>query len=339
MSHNKSKVESNQQINNSFSLDRRRFMKSSAAVGAGMMLMQPNDILAGAIKKEKEKVTQAVSEHARPATHDKEIFDLPRWKPSHTGNYNLNDPRDNHFAFAKAHASLGGEYSWMGQYGWIVLAPPEEPAYPILGRLTLAKYFVTKPDTDAAIDAEYGKDDYLVWGTFTTTHVDPRTFKAVSEIYNPYIDRVIDVPTLHYADRLMYRKGQSIIVPGVPPEFYNQPWDEEGGYSQHNIDAGHEVSYTVLGSSQQDGPHQPRCDIGFWSVNRKELMDPSKTAIETRRDYSATMKVSEYAWYGVEQGDASQLLIHLTGLKTHSEERLPSFVRSLIVDRFPERFK
>ena len=37
--------------------------------------------------------------------------------------------------------------------------------------------------------------------------------------------------------QFVYRLNQSIIVPGVAPAFYRQPWDEEGGFSQHKIDA------------------------------------------------------------------------------------------------------
>ena len=46
-------------------------------------------------------------------------------------------------------------------------------------------------------------------------------------------------------------------------------------------------------------------------------MDPAKRAIDTKRDYSVIQKVTEYGWYGEEPGDPAQLLVHLTGMKTH----------------------
>ena len=52
--------------------------------------------------------------------------------------------------------------------------------------------------------------------------------------------------------------------------------DGQGGFSQHRIDTGNEVTYKVLGSAQKPGPQPPRCDVGFWTVNRDELMDPAK---------------------------------------------------------------
>ena len=64
----------------------------------------------------------------------------------------------------------------------------------------------------------------------------------------------------------------------MDPVFYRQPWDEEDRFLQHRIDTGNEVTYTVLGSAQKLGAHQPRCDVGFWTVNRDELMDPVKRA-------------------------------------------------------------
>ena len=83
-----------------------------------------------------DKVCQRVSEHARRESLPRDAFDLPRWVPDHAGYCDLNDPYDNHFAFAKAQASLSGDYYWPAQYGWIVICPPDEPAYSFLGRLT-----------------------------------------------------------------------------------------------------------------------------------------------------------------------------------------------------------
>lgn len=313
---------------------RRGFIGGAASLGLGGLL-QTSDVFSGSADAEKQ-INQTVSEHARADTLPEFGRDLPRWVPNHSGPYDLSDPMDNHFAFAKVQGNLAGEDSWLAQYGWILICPPGKPAFPFLGRLTLAKVFMTAADPKWAPEA--GENDYTMWGTFTTTHVDPRTFEPVSRIRNPYTGKVIDVPTINYADRLSYRFGQSIVVPGVDPAFYTQPWDADGGFSQHYIDAGPEVTYTVLGSAQKDGPHQPRCDVGYWSVNRGELMNSSLRSIETRRDYSVIQKITEYGWYGAEAGDPAQLLVHLTGLKTQNIERLPSFIRTLILERFKDRF-
>ena len=48
--------------------------------------------------------------------------------------------------------------------------------------------------------------------------------------------------------------------------------------------------------------------------------------------------MTEYAWYGVEPGDPAQLLVHLTGMKTHDPSRMPSFIRTHVMERFPDRF-
>lgn len=316
---------------------RRRFLGGlgGTLLGAGSLL-QAADVFSLAEEAQDAAINQTVSEHARSETLPAFGADLPRWKPDHTGAFDLRRPLDNHFAFAKVQANLAGEYSWLAQYGWILICPPGEPAFPFLGRLTLAKIYVTAADEQWAPGA--GEHDYTMWAVFTTTHVDPRNFEPVSRLRNPYTGRMIDVPTLHYADRLSYRFGQSIVVPGVDPAFYTQPWDAEGGFSQHFIDAGHDVTYTVLGSSQHDGPHQPRCDVGFWTVSRDELMNPSLRSIDTQRNYSVIQKITEYDWYGAPAGDAAQLMVHLTGLKTQNPARLPSFIRTLVLERFRDRF-
>lgn len=318
------------------SLSRRSMIAGAAGIGAASFLVQPEEVLAETSGKGK-KINQSVSEHARPESLDKDAFKLPRWIPSRVGGFDLQDPYDNHFAFAKVQANLEGTYSWLAQYGTILLCPPGEPAFPFLGRLTLVKVFVTA--AEYADVPKTGPDDYVMWGTMTTTHVDPRTFEPVSKLMNPYTGKMMEAPTIHYADRLAYRLGKSIIVPGVDPKFYEQPWDRDGGFSQHYVDAGDEVSYSVLGAAQKPGPMQPRVDYSFWSVKRDDLMNPSKRSIDTRRDYSALQKVSEYSWYGVPKGDDAQLLVHLTGLKTQNIARLPSVVKANILQKERSRFK
>lgn len=256
--------------------------------------------------------------------------------PRQTGPYNLERPLDNHYSFAKVQANLAGGYSWLAQYGWVLLAPPGEPAFPFLGSITLAQIFATGADAELVPDP--GPHDYVLWGTLTTIYVDPRTFEPVAKILNPHTGRMIEPPVLHYADRLAFRLSKSLIVPGVDPKFYDQPWDRDGGYSQHFIDAGDEITYTVLGSAQKPGPLQPRVDAGFWTSKRDEIMNPSLRSIDCRRDISAVMKASEYSWYGIPTGDPTQIMIHYTGLKTQNPARLPDFVKALIIDRFRGRF-
>ena len=89
-------------------------------------------------QKEDEAVHQTVSEHTRSESLLAEAFVLARWIPDHTGLYDLSDPYDNHFAFASAQADLSGDSYWLAQYGWILICPPGEPAYPFLGRFLSA---------------------------------------------------------------------------------------------------------------------------------------------------------------------------------------------------------
>lgn len=316
-------------------LSRRNLIAAAGAATGSAIMVQGEDVFAMAEKKE-GIINQTVSEHARPEALDREAFKLPRWTPSQTGNYDLSKPADNHFAFAKAQANLDGEYSWLGQYGTIMFCPPDKPAFPFLGRLTLVKVFVTS--ADEADIPNSGPDDYVMWGTMTTTHVDPRTFEPITKLRNPYTGNMIEAPTIHYADKLAYRVGQSIIVPGVDPKFYEQPWDRDGGFSQHYVDVGDEISYSVLGAAQKPGPQQPRIDYSFWTVKRDDLMNVSKRSIDTRRDYSALQKATEYSWYGVPKGDPAQLLVHLTGLKTQNIARLPGVIKEHLLKPNRARF-
>lgn len=314
---------------------RRGFLAKAGITSIAGGILVSKDIFSSAAAEE-DAINQTVSEHARKEVLPVEAFGFPRYTPKKTGDFDLSDPLDNHIAWAKVQANLAGDYSWMYQYGWIVVAPPNEPAYPFLGRVTMVKSFLTPAIKEYVPDAE--EHDYMLWGMFTTTHVDPRTFEPVDRILNPYTGKLIDVPTIQYADKLVYRFGKSILVPGIDPTFYTQPWDAAGGFSQHNIDAGHKVSYTVLGSSQQPGPNQPRCDVGFWTADRKELMDSKNKSIDVQRDYSVIQKMTEYGWYGAKPGDQAQLLVHLTGGKVHDTKKLPSFVKSLILDKFSSRY-
>lgn len=319
---------------------RRDFLKSAAMLGGAAALIQPFDVTAIAQVAEKSgenAVVQQLSEHKRATTLPAGAHELPRWMPEHTGPYDLSRPLDNHHAFAKVQANLAGEYSWLAQYGWVLLAPPGVPAFPWLGKVQLAQIFAT-PATDDIVD-DPGEHDYVLWGTFNQVYVDPRTMQPVDKILNPYTGKMIELPaSVEYADRLAFRLGKSIVVPGVDPKFYDQPWDRDGGYSQHFIDTGHEISYTVLGAAQQPGPQQPRVDVALWTSARDDIMNPAKASIDCKRDYSSMMKASEYPWMGVEIGDQAQILTHLAGIKTQNPARLPDFIKPLIIDRFKGRY-
>lgn len=317
-------------------ISRRSALGGLGMIGASSFLLNAPDAYSSE-PEEDTLIQQTASEHARPKSHPKEVFDLPRWVPEKTGNFDLSSTHDNFFAFAKAQANLAGTYSWFAQYGWILICPPGKPAYPFLGRMKLGKLFFTPPDP--SWDVDFGEHDYTVWGTFTTTHFDPRDFSPVAKIRNPYTGKMIEPPTLHYADRIVFRMGQSYAVPGFNPDFYTQQWDRDSDFSQHYIDSDDEITYTFLGSSQFDGPHQPRCDVGFWTVKTDELMDPNLRAIDTRRDYSVIQKMTEYKWYGAPEGDPTQLFVHLTGNKTENVSRIPGVVKRGILDRFAERFE
>jgi hypothetical protein len=325
------------EVLNHDTLSRRSVVSGIAGVGAvSALLIQGDETFAMADKVE-EKINQTVSEHARAESLPKDAYDLPRWVPSVTGDFDLTTTRDNYYAWAKAVQNISGGYRYLGNYGWICICPPGEPAFPFLGRISLVESFVT-PIKYADVDGA-GPDDYVSWATATTTHVDPRTFEPVSRVRNPYTGDMIDVPTFNFADQLSYRMGKSIVVPGVDPKFYDQPWDREGGYSQHYIDAGQTVSYTVLGAAQKPGPMQPRLDTNFFTVNRAELMNPNKRDIEATRSYSSIQKMSEYAWYGAKQGDQAQLHTHMTGIKTTDPARLPDLVKKHIIERNKGRFQ
>ena len=144
-------------------LTTRRKLMATAGFGLGFAgLIRTHDVFSMAQEGD-EAVHQTVSEHARRESLPAYAFDLPRWAPDHTGPYDLSDPYDNHFAFAKAQANLSGDYYWLAQYGWILICPPGEPAHPFLGRLTLAKVFVTPTDPLWAPDV--GEFDYTMWAT------------------------------------------------------------------------------------------------------------------------------------------------------------------------------
>jgi hypothetical protein len=312
---------------------RRALLGSLGAATAS--LVYSRDLFAQASNPQ-ATVQQSVSEHARPTTHPAAAFKLPRWKPGQARRLDLSKPLDNHYGFAKVQVNLVGTYSWLYQYGWVVFCPPGQPPFPILGRVFLAKIFATPVDPKEFPGAD--EHSYMMWGTMSQTYVDPRTFEPVTRMRNPYTGRTMEVPVVHYADRLVYRVGQVIQVPGVDPEFYRQPWDRDGGYSQHFVDTGEDTSYSVLGASQQPGPHQPRVDFAFWAARTAEVVDPKFRTVDTRRNYSAVMKATEYAWYGVEKGDQAQLAVNTVGIKTEDPAKLPPLVRRQILERFPERY-
>jgi len=86
------------------------------------------------------------------------------------------------------------------------------------------------------------------------------------------------------------------------------------------------------------GPHQPQVDIAHWTSKTDDTMNLSWRSIDCKRDYSSLMKASEFPWMGFEVGDPTQILTHLSGIKTQNSARLPEVVQPLIFDRFEGRY-
>jgi len=140
------------------SMTRRNLMgRAMAGIGAGAMIAGC-DFVSGLEAKERNSsqvkpnaknknddgiIQQTVSEHARKVSLPEGSFELPRYKPQKTGNFDLNNPLDNHIAYMKVQADLAGGATMIAQYGWLLIAPPGQPAFPFLGRLTLIKAFMT----------------------------------------------------------------------------------------------------------------------------------------------------------------------------------------------------
>lgn len=315
---------------------RREFLGGALAFAGGLSLLSPPDARALTESGKKEHERLQVSEHARPTEIDPQAYDRPRFTSDKTGPYDLSDPFDNHFAWLKTNHNLGGHLDWFAQFGWIMLCPPGEPPFPFLGRISLGQAHLTEADPELVPNA--GEHDALSWSTFTTLHVHPRTLEPVDEMRNPYTGELMDLSPIKYADRLAIRLGQSIVVPGVNPKFYEQPWDRENGFSQHFYDAGDEIVYTVLGAAQKPGPMQPRLDVAHWNVSRKDLMDPTKNSIHCRRYYSAVFNASEYKFTTVPMGDETQMFVQTQGVRTSNLAMVPAPVH-YILENFKDRFK
>ena len=318
---------------------RRQFLAGAAAVAGGAAIVNAPDAMAmvrSAPADKKQTVQQTVSEHARPERIDPAAYDLPRFISNRTGSYDLSDPLDNHYAWLKVAHNLGGHFDWFAQYGWIMFCPPGKPPFPMLGRIMLGQAHLTH--ADPALVPDPSPHDALAWSSFVTMHVEPRTLKPVDRLLNPYTGKMMDLSPLYYADRLATRYGKSVLVPGVDPKFYEQPWDREGNFSQHFYDAGDEIAYTVLGAAQKPGPQQPRLDTALWTVKRADLMDPAKSTIDCRRGYASIQKASEYKFTTVPLGDESQMFIQTQGVRTSNTAMLPAPVR-YILENFKDRFR
>lgn len=321
---------------------RRQFLTGAATVVGGISVLNSSDVWAMADKNEpvhEPEVHHSLSEHVRPKKLDPASYDLPRFMPEKTGNFDLTQPLDNHYAWVKTAHNLGGKIDWYAQYGWVMFCPPGQPSYPFLGKIQLGQSHITYAQEHPDLVPDPSPHDALAWSSFVQVYCDPRTLKIVDEMRNPYTGEMMDLSPKFYADRLATRFGKSVLVPGVDPKFYEQPWDREGGFSQHFYDAGDDITYTVLGSAQKPSEDlQPRVDVAFWSVAREDLMNPDMRSIDCRRNYAVIQKAAELPWSTVPVGDMSQVLGHSQGYRTSNTSLLPAPCRKLL-DNFPDRFR
>jgi hypothetical protein len=286
-------------------LSRRQWLSRAAALGS--IAIPVAGWAQGSTTPSMTPAGMAIELPADAGTHPPAVF--PGREP-----FDLNDARERSLARLKVLVSLTGERAYLSVLSRHFLCPPGVPPKPWVNELELFTMFLERTpagDVQRSI--------------FTRVFVDPESLRPISELKDPFTGGVIPVGDRLFALTLPVKLEPEAQVRNVNeaqlPLFRCGEW----------------IDFPSLAVRVGEGFHQPSFDTSTWRVRYDDLQSRRKPRIEAHYSFSSLLRGSFLSWSRMDRGDPTQVLTAKTGLKVNSPSALPTLVRELIADRYPNR--
>ena len=315
----------------------RRGLLATMAGVAGMAAMAPLGRVHAQVPDE-ETSSGAESEEVfnsynRPRSFlNGEMDNGAPWQAKKTGNFDLEDPAQNHLASLKMTTNLVGERTYIPMLARMLLARPDEPGALALGIASMFTWQLQVPDP-----AEFGETPEgtaVMRSMYTATYLDPVSMKPVSELKNPLTGKIMKLEDYLFIENfLSFPKGGSRFVEEL--QFAN---DDPNAPKPKNIQNwGDELILFMGGIYSKPGIHQPRFTENNWTSKLDEVMDPDAALIGTQYALMGVNKAYEKPWTGYTTSDPEILCTLARGKKVHSAEDLPDIHKTMLAERYPDR--
>lgn len=255
------------------------------------------------------------------------------WVAEKHGNFNLADPRENQLATLKMTNNLAGKRSYVVMFSRGLLGPQGTGGSVLYGHMGFWTWQLQKLNKEEFPDAPDGT--VVQRAMYTGMILDPFTYEPTDTIYNEYLDKnVTPTDSLFAETYLLYPNGG---LNSVDRDNFIQDDPEVRKKLKASVQWGDEMAIFLDGIFQSEGPHQPRMDNSIWTANRKKVMDPNTSLVETDYNFAGILRAWSRPWIGIGKDDDTQILWNVKGKKVHSVDDFPEMVRKNLVTKYPDR--
>lgn len=269
-------------------------------------------------------------ERQREFVHN-EMDGVP-WTAAQTGNFDLEDPRQNHLAKLKMTNNLVGRRTYIPMLTRQLVARENLPGGLLLGIASMFTWQLQVPDPEEFPDLPEGTA--LMRSMYTAIHLDPRTMEPVATLKNPFNGKLMEMEDYIFVENfLAFPLGGSRFVEEL------QFADDDPDQPRPSLikEWGDDLVLFLGGVYSQPGRHQPRFTENTWRCAARDVMDPDVSLIQTNYNFLGINKAFEKPWAGYTMSDTDNLCSLATGKKVHSPEDLPDFHKRVLAEKYPDR--
>lgn len=282
--------------------------------------------------KSREGDSQVFTAYERQREFVNNEMDGIPWKAAKTGNFDLEDPHENHLAKLKMTNNLVGRRTYIPMLTRQLVARENLPGGLLLGIASMFTWQLQVPDPEEFPGLPEGTA--LMRSMYTAIHLDPNTMEPVKTLKNPFNGKLMELEDYIFVENfLSFPLGGSRFIeelqfadddPNKPRPSLIKKW-------------GDDLVLFLGGVYREPGRHQPRFTENTWRCASRDVMDPDVSLIQTNYNFLGINKAFEKPWAGYTFADTDSLCSLATGKKVHSPEDLPDFHKRVLAEKYPDR--
>lgn len=315
----------------------RRGLLASMAGIAGMAVMAPLGRVHAQEPDEKPSAgaygEKVFNSYNRPRSFlNGEMDKGVPWKARQTGNFDLEDPAQNHLVSLKMTNNLVGERTYIPMLARMLIARPDEPGALVLGIASMFTWQLQVPNPGEFGETPEGTA--VMRSMYTAVYLDPVSMKPVTELENTLTGKMMELEDYLFIENfLSFPNGGSRFI--AERQFADDdPYEPKPKNIQN---WGDELILFMGGIYNQPGIHQPRFTENNWTSKQADVMDPDAALIKTQYALMGANKAYEKPWTGYTTSDPEILCTLARGKKVHTADDLPDIHKQLIAERYPDR--
>lgn len=309
----------------------RRIFMTAMAGGAAMIGLSGCATASAATKGQKLPPSVFNAYDRTKYFVDGEMDGTP-WIAPQLGNFDLEDPRQNHLAKLKMTNNLIGKRTYIPMIIRLMIAREDLPGGPLLGAAGMFTWQLQVPDPKVFPNLPEGS--CILRSMYTSRYLDPATMEPVEYLKNPFNGKMMRLEDNVFVENFInFPLGGASFL--EEPQFAND--DPKAPKPKLFKRWGDDLILFQGGVYSEPGKHQPRLTENMWVSPYADVMNPNVGLVDMRYNFTGVNKAWEKPWAGYTMQDQDLLQDLAYGRKVHSVDDIPDFHKRVLVEKYPDR--